>query len=97
MAHPPLRPGLSEVCWLSERDASSRCAIRSLARELYGSLGGLGSKPCAVIEAGSPRGSALIANKVYLLLTTAPPAQRLTPRLPSLCGPIMKVRATVYT
>lgn len=47
----------------------------------------------------SPRGSALIANKVYLLPTTATSTRQsvLDPCLPSLCGPVMKVRMTVYT
>lgn len=94
----PLRWIPSEV-WLTWWE---RCFLQMWCLQLsvqLGPLDGLGSKLCAVIEAGSPWGSALIANKVYLLPTTATTAQQsvFDPRLPSLCGLIMKVRIAIYT
>lgn len=62
------------------------------------SLNGLESKLCAALEAGSLWGSALITNKVYPLPTTATSTRQsvFDPCLLSLCGPIMKVRTTIY-
>lgn len=86
---------LSEI-WLARRE---RCLLHMWYLQLSSSLDVLGGKLCAAIEAGSPRGSALITNKVYLLPTTATTTRHsvFDPCLPSLCGPIMKVRMTIHT
>lgn len=64
-----------------------------------GSLDGLGSKLWIVIEAGFPSGSALIANKVYLLPNTATTTwhSAFDPCPPPQFIPIIKVRITIYT
>lgn len=88
----------NKVCltWWERCHLQMRCLQLSVQ---YGSIDGLGSKLRAVIEASFPWGSALIANKVYLLPTTETIAQQsvFDPCLPSLCGLIMKVRITLYT
>ncbi len=98
-ALPTLRWSLSEV-WLAQEEKwlLQMCYLQLSSVQLT-SADGLWSKLCAVIEDGSSWGSALIANKVYLLPTTATSSHQsvFDPCLPSLCGPIMKVRMTVFT